>query len=150
MYFFVPYNLSPIQQGIQAGHAALRFAIQHPEEAKDFVENHETWVILNGGTTNSSPDEEHRGSLNVILDELTKAGVKRSYFEEPDLNNALSAVCFIADERVYDKENYPDWDGSEWAEKDVKVEPHYSYWVESIGGKQNAFLRELLNGKKLA
>ncbi len=26
MYFFVPYNISEIQKGIQAGHAALQYA----------------------------------------------------------------------------------------------------------------------------
>jgi hypothetical protein len=27
-YFFVPYNISPIQQGIQAGHALGRYALK--------------------------------------------------------------------------------------------------------------------------
>ena len=29
MYFFVPYNISPIQKSIQAGHAALEYAYKN-------------------------------------------------------------------------------------------------------------------------
>ena len=56
LYFFVPYNISPIQQAIQAGHAALEYAFKYgnTEEFIDFVTNHKTWIILNGGTTNDS------------------------------------------------------------------------------------------------
>ena len=32
-----------------------------------------------------------------------------NYHHETDLNYALTAVCFIADERVLDKEKYPDY-----------------------------------------
>lgn len=53
MYFFVPYNISEIQKGIQAGHSALEYALKYgrTKEFLDFVENHKTWVILSGGTT---------------------------------------------------------------------------------------------------
>jgi hypothetical protein len=54
MYFFVPYNISPIQQAIQAGHAALEYADKYASDEIfiKFVREHKTWVILNGGTTN--------------------------------------------------------------------------------------------------
>jgi hypothetical protein len=61
MYFFVPYNISEIQKGIQAGHAALRYARQFSADNPDvwnFVDNYETWIILNGGTTNNERDFE--------------------------------------------------------------------------------------------
>jgi hypothetical protein len=144
MYFFVPYNLSPIQQAIQAGHAALRYAVMYPETTEDFVNKHETWIILNGGTTNSS--EDLPGSLNLIEMELHANKVDFALFNEPDLNDALTAVCFIADERVFDLVKYPDWDERVFP-LDIQTA---ELWVESVGGEKNVFLRGLLEGKKLA
>lgn len=52
MYFFVPCNISEIQKGIQAGHAALEYAFLYgdTDEYKSFIVNDKTWIILNGGT----------------------------------------------------------------------------------------------------
>ena len=99
MYFFVLYSLSPIQKGIQAGHAALEYAKKYQSSNiyTEFINKHKTWVILDGGTTNDS--YEYVGSLNKIQKLLTANMVDHAYFREPDLNNSLTAVCFIADER---------------------------------------------------
>lgn len=186
MYFFVPYNISPIQQAIQAGHAALEYAHSYKDDPEfiSFIENDKTWIILNGGTTNgkiregliSVRDEEdpYRGSLdnlyvNLILWNLhnKEQNINTSIFQEPDLNDALTAVCFLADERVWDYENYPDY--VDWfinslgyispqrtveikmlKYEDLMKNPKYPEWVEFIGGEKNVFLRNLLKGKKLA
>lgn len=107
MYFFTIYQLTGIQAGIQCGHAALEYAYQYgqTEEYIDFITNWKTWIVLNGGTTNADRDFEGipTGSLNLIGDQLQDNDIEFSYFVEPDLNNALSALCFIADERVFNK-----------------------------------------------
>jgi len=179
MYFFVPYNISPIQQAIQAGHAALEYAHKFKDDPEyiDFVENHKTWIILNGGTTStvklsdySGVDEPYLGSLDNLAHQLAQAGIKSSKFHEPDLNTALTAVCFIADERVFNYKDYPEFD--EWfcvqeypddteqwtysymamdpGTRSVKFPTQYKVWVDFMGGEENVFLRELLKGKKLA
>ena len=175
MYFFVPYNISPIQQSIQAGHAALEYAMDYgrlnPDHIIwDFIYSHKTWIILNGGTTNKNRgfDSVAKGTLDQIGDSLLFNNIDFSYFMEPDLNNALTAVCFIADERVWNYEDYPDF--MNWfienhmsfatAQEIVKLKMRppeeypvfvpYSEWVEFVGGKKNVFLRELIKGKKLA
>lgn len=178
MYFFVPYNLSPIQQAIQAGHASLEYAHKYggKELFIDFIDNWKTWIILNGGTTNSKRDFEGipQGSLNQIGDSLLENGIDFSYFEEPDLEDALTALCFIADERVFNYKDYPEF--SEWlltvdfsddsvekllsftiSTKDTieglkeKFGGYYKSWERDVmGGEKNVFLRELLKGKKLA
>jgi len=155
MYVFVPYNISPIQQAIQAGHAVEQYAYLHGrnEEYIDYVKNWKTWIILNGGTTNSNRalgTGESEGSLNQITDSLEDNGIIHAVFNEPDLNNALTAVCFLADERVFNYKDYPDWNGSKWWNKNTKVEPFYSKWVKKLGGDKNLFLRDLLKYKKLA
>lgn len=152
MYFFTIYQLSGIQAGIQCGHAALEYAKTYgdTELFKNFVENHKTWIILNGGTTNSSRDfkGEVSGSLNKICDTLSDHDIKYSVFCEPDLENALTAVCFIADERVYNYEKYPDYEDA--VKNNMWGGINYKDWVNFMGGDKNVFLRELIKGKKLA
>jgi hypothetical protein len=152
MYFFVPYQLTGIQKGIQSGHSGFEFVLKfgryNPDHLIwDFIENHKTWVILNGGTTNDDRDFKgfSVGLLNQIADQLLENGIEFSYFHEPDLNRALTAVCFICDERVFKKKVYLDYDKSEFFDMG-----DYEGWVESVGGDKNIFLRELINGKSLA
>jgi hypothetical protein len=183
MYFFVPYNISPIQQAIQAGHAALEYAWKFPvtQEYIDFMTNDKTWIILNGGTTNDMIDSDgcYYGTLNQLEGQISPSGnnhkIHYSTFREPDLNNALTALCFLADERVWDYETYPDF--YDWL-SEVKMYPnakaemdrknpqirrftpeqfkelfpeYYQKWVvEVLGNEKNEFLRNLLRGKKLA
>ena len=176
MYFFVPYNISPIQQAIQAGHAALEYAHKFKDDPEyvDFIENWKTWIILNGGTTNNSVTAEglFEGSLNNYADLIAIHSVKSSRFHEPDLNDALTAVCFLVDEQVFNYTDYPDlldvilqtdfpddtkqkYDsfrikGKDYEELKEMFPGVYANWERSLGGKKNVFLRELLKGKKLA
>jgi len=180
MYFFVPYNISPIQQAIQAGHASLEYALSYAHNPffLNFAQNWKTWIILNGGTTNGSVNDDgtsegdYKGTLDNIQLELSKAQIDHSKFYEPDLNDALTAVCFIADERVFNYKDYPDF--HEWivtqeiVNEDEKLASYtdvkgktteelkqifpgmYPQWIRFLGGDKNVFLRELLKYKKLA
>ena len=44
-----------------------------------------------------------------------------SLFSEPDLNFALTAVCFIADERVFNYEDYPEDDPEDVDNYDIDL-----------------------------
>jgi hypothetical protein len=149
MYFFVPYQLTGIQQGIQCGHAALEYSktYRDDEDYIDFIDNWKTWVILNGGTTNINV--EHLGTLNAMYNSLIENDINCEAFYEPDLGDQMTAICFICDDRVFNKEKYPDYveyesDYIDWSSS------YYNEWLEAIGGDKNLFLRELLSGKKLA
>lgn len=172
MYFFVPYQLTGIQQGIQAGHAALEYARNHSdtEDYKDFIDNWKTWIILNGGTTNGKfikdPDTgwsvnprkhpaPYEGTLDNIAHQLVMNDIRYGLFEEPDLNNALTAVCFICDERVFNYEKYPEF--HIWVSENMITlteandQKYQDEWAETIlGNKKNVFLRNLIRNKKLA
>ena len=181
MYFFVPYQLTGIQQGIQAGHAALEYAnrFHNSELFQDFIINWKTWVILNGGTTNRSREDEgvRKGSLDQIYSSILDYNVNARLddkidvekFFEPDLNDAMTAVCFIVDEQVFNRDLYPDFKDSGFDDKlsfdgrtkfrSIKYNykllkeefpGYHDEWEKSIGGPRNAFLKDLLNGKKLA
>jgi hypothetical protein len=169
MYFLVPYNISPIQQAIQAGHAALEYARKYgdDEDFIDFADNHKTWIILNGGTTNNGfkiGTGKAKGMLNQVVQDILefnsenpKYEIKFATFQEPDLNDALTAICLIVDERVFNREDYPDF--NDWIKKNQHEVEYFNWGVEKqidvyikdvdIDYKIY-FLKQLLNTKKLA
>ena len=89
------YNLSGIQKGIQFGHCALEYAHQYGQDESyvDFIENHKTFILLSGGGSNDMLER---------VEELAGLGIQYVTFREPDLNNSLSAICFLVDEEDYD------------------------------------------------
>lgn len=113
LYCIVPYNLSPIQQGIQCSHAIAEYSCdiwrnnivcgkktkKELEFSKynDWINNWKTIIILNGGTTNNDINDKWYGSLQKHRDKLKELGVIYSEFYEPDLNNTLTAISFIVD-----------------------------------------------------
>lgn len=162
MYFLVVSSLHGISKGIMCGHAALEYAHIHgnDEEYIDFIKNWKTWIILNGGTTNKRKDENGVmiGTLNEIHFQLFDSGIKFSTFNEPDLNDALTAICLVVDERVFNREDYPDFrewalDGglsmSDFREERGFYNKYRKRYIEYVG-KDIVFLKELLNTKKLA
>jgi len=165
MYGLVPYNISPIQQGIQFDHAKDTYKLKYgeDEEFKVFLQEWLTTIILNGGTSNEGhivrhgfKDEMYYGSMQQHLLDLEANGIKVATFYEPDLNSMLTAIVFLVDERVFNKKLYPDYlplpfEGEspeemvKWAEVNSKRRIE---WVNNIGGPKNEFLRDFLLGKK--
>ena len=109
MYGLVPYNLSPIQQSIQYGHSVVEYGLNnfHDKDYQDWAKLNKTFIILNGGTTNINYDR--LGTLNKHADYLESIGVKIARFHEPDLGDQLTAICFILNEKVFNKILYPDY-----------------------------------------
>ena len=111
MYGLVPYNISPIQQGIQFGHAVVEYSIGRYGSHDDYIQwakEDKTFIILDGGTTNDN--EERLGSLNKSVRRLEDICIPYATFNEPDLGDQLTAVVFLVDNRVWDKEKYPEYD----------------------------------------
>lgn len=178
MYGLVPYNISPIQKGIQFGHAVVDYGqnigkgsslgglhgFVLPNIAKEkymkWANEDKTFIILDGGTTNNNP--ERLGTINQSFNTLRDAGIFVQPFFEPDLGDQLSAFCFLVDERVYDRITYPDfipetlpYSRKKPSEKvleelDARNNSNRIHWVEKIGGAQNVFLREFLKPLRLA
>ena len=127
MYGLTPYNLSGIQKGIQFGHAVQEYnnMMEYEESLSARIQfdkwrkEDKTFIILNGGTTNNNP--ERFGTLNKHTVTLEDMEIKFASFYEPDLGDQLTAVVFLVDEYVFNKEKYPDprdpfnqdWDWSE-------------------------------------
>ncbi len=164
MYGMVPYNISPIQQGIQYGHAVVEYGqkIKRLSTNGDIFNDYNEWangwktfIILNGGTTNLN--ESRLGSLNQHLQTLQNMGVFCATFYEPDLGDQLTAITFIVDERVFDREKYPDFiepslDDILCSNRTGSLVNTYQSWVEQFGDDEDTqkkilALREFLHPK---
>jgi len=118
MYGLVPYNLSPIQQGIQFGHAVVEYSLasvkMRERKYSYWAKNCKTFIILNGGTTNwdwfhrPKSNDERLGTLNKHLITLNEMDITVATFSEPDLGDQLTAIVFLVKEEVYNREKYPD------------------------------------------
>jgi hypothetical protein len=181
MYFFTIYQLTGIQAGIQCGHVALEYAYKYGETSlfKEFIEKYKTWIILNGGTTSSNPQfygtmQETLSLIFVFNEQHPEDKINYSIFKEPDLNDAMTAFCFICDERIWNYKDYPDFVDymvnviecdtkhflanydfisikTKSKEELQEMYPEqYNIWFNKMGGEANIFLRELIKGKKLA
>lgn len=187
MYGIVPYNISDIQKAIQFGHAVVEYGQMVKREPNisslynDWADNWKTFIILNGGTSNHSQNRYHEGEFTGSMEEhlttLNEIGITNATFYEPDLNDMLSAVVFIVDERVFNRKKYLDLGDWIWMNKseyltDRMMTPQkidkmyrngyfqtdankdereiYTEWVNSIGGDKNVRLRDFLSGLKLA
>lgn len=162
MYGLVPYNISPIQQGIQFGHAVVEYSRMIDElkvhstgsydnsvieQYTNWADHWKTFIILNGGTTNARfriEDGLPFGTLNQHALTLAQMGVELATFKEPDLGDQLTAVVFIVDERVFNDKKYPKPEDFETDAASRKA------FIKSIGGHRNLKLREFLKQFRLA
>lgn len=146
MYGLVPYNISPIQQGIQFGHAVVDYGRSVKSNKKyeaiynKWADKDKTFIILNGGTTNNNPNK--LGTLNSHLKNFNTFKMHVQDFYEPDLGDQLTAICFLIDERIWDKINYPD--------PDPRALEELLRHKELIGGDENYRLRTLVSSFRLA
>jgi len=114
MFHLVIYQLSGIQAGIQASHARDEYAeaFDQDEDFKSWRKTHKTVILLNGGDTNSLGYDHYSrkpyvGTMQMHIEKLKELGIKYSEFFEPSLNNALTGISFLLDERVFDHKKHP-------------------------------------------
>lgn len=150
MYGLCNYQLTGIQKGIQFLHGVVEYGLQHgmTEQYIDWAQNWKTVILLNGGTTNDNP--KWLGTLNQHAQTLGEMNIPTSCFYEPDLGDQLTAVVFIVDERVFNKEKYPEpiyQKGLEFEQTNQVLQEDF---IKSIGGYTNFKLREFLKQFRLA
>lgn len=105
-YYLTMYNISPIQQGIQCLHSTVEYEILYGRhfEYQNWANIWKTVMILNGGTSNAGDfNINEQGSMEMHKSFLIENRIRHACFYEPDLNNALSSICFIVDERMFPK-----------------------------------------------
>lgn len=163
MYCLVLKQLSPMQKGIQAAHAIVEYGkkFSHTEAYQEWESFDKTIIVLDAGTSFDMED---------ILDQLDEHKVDYASFSEEDLNGITTSIAILVDDRVFDKEENPDfetWRNRKYPVReyhcvlyvgefdhdpnDYTYDKHHKEWVEDvIGGKQNEFLRELISSKRLS
>ena len=149
MYHLVMYNISPIQQGIQAYHAGIEYANRYfnDEDYKQWRLIDKTVIILNGGTSHNIGGE--LGTMELHVQTLANNGVKKfAVFHEPDLNNSTAAIAFLVPAKVWDKESYPNWERLSIEEQDAWGD--YDNYVNKVIGKDNEWMRNFLSQFRLA
>ena len=125
MYGLVMYQLGgSIHAGIQYGHAKDEFSILYgnTKEYKRWLHKDKVYVILNGGTTNKK-----FGTMQTNIQDLKRMGVKFATFKEEDMDNILTAISFLVDERVFYRKKYPDF---ETIERDFSGNKNYKQLVK--------------------
>ena len=154
MYGLVPYNISPIQQGIQFGHAVVEYGLEFSEtpEYQTWARRDKTFMILNGGTTNNTAFI--KGTLNNHYFTLTDRCIRIGEFHEPDLGDQLTAVVFLVDDRVYDKVVWPDYDGPWFADRTPEPTPWWNWKMKFAETEKEAdqivFMRDFLKQFRFA
>jgi hypothetical protein len=95
-YTFTIFQLSPIQQGIQAGHAAVELTLRGHDLTLEWARNHKTLVCLNGGTTKDVLD------LTTFLANQQNP-YPWTYFQESEefLAGIVTSVAIVLPERVF-------------------------------------------------
>jgi hypothetical protein len=108
LYTFTLYQLSPIQQGIQAGHAAVELGMKCSStrgegRGKDWImyvdwaTNWKTMVLLNGG------DLAELGELADFLASFDNPYPWESFYEsEASLGGLLTSVAIIVPARIFE------------------------------------------------
>lgn len=105
-YGFGNYYLSSLQQGLQAGHAAVdlyvKYHLMQEQDSRqvlyaDWAANHKTMVLLNGG--NSANLQDLFDFLNC---EENPYPFVKFHEDEVSLNGALTYVGMILPPKIYD------------------------------------------------
>jgi hypothetical protein len=152
MYCLVLRQLSGINKGIQAFHAGLEYANKFHNEIdfQKYITDDKTLIILDAGIYQD---------LVEIKKTLEAARINHTTFTEPDLNDTLTAICFLADDRVWNSEVCPSLENfiklydmeSESDESSVRtVADLYEQWIDMIGGPENEIIQNIIKDKKLS
>lgn len=165
MYFLTMYNISDKQKGIQSLHAVVEYGLQYfnTPEYQHWARHNKTVIVLDGGTSNLTGTNfydlvQDIGSMEQHISTLKKNGIDLAYFNEPDLNNSTSAVAFLVDEKVWNREKYPTpeitvekavWYTTPAARAKAQQDAIYGALKEAYGEKV-AFLRTFLSNFRLA
>lgn len=141
MYSLVLRQLSPIQKGVQMGHAIAEYGNLCSKLAEyiQWVNVDKTIIMLDGGTYQEM--KENR-------DFLTGMRVPNACFYEDDLGGLLTAITFIADDRIWDTKLYPSYE--EELTDDVLSASESPNWLIEMGGMEGLKLRNFIFSKRLS
>lgn len=103
MYCLVLKQLSPMQKGIQSAHAIVEYGMTYSNKTYyiQWSKSDKTIIVLDGGTYSD---------MKECRKFLEDNKINYATFYEEDLNNLLTAIVFVADEKIWNTEKYPYYD----------------------------------------
>ena len=146
MYSIVLRHLDGQNKGVQTTHGVCEYIRKHwdDEDLQQWLNTDKTLVMLSGGTT---------FDMHNIKKFFTENGIKFETFEEEDLGELTTSICLIADEKVWDRENYPTFDIYKLKRAGEGVtdeETLKKEFISFVGGIENVVKKEVLNSLRLA
>lgn len=146
MYSIVLRHLDGQNKGVQTTHCVCEYIRNHwnDEDLQQWLNIDKTLVMLSGGTSLN---------MSTIIQVFVEHGIKFETFEEEDLGDITTSICVLADEKVWDRENYPTFDIYKLkraAEGVTDEEILENEFISLVGGIENVIKKEILNGLKLA
>lgn len=79
-------------QAVQASHASIEFQHEYPREAKEWHNTSNYLIFLTV--------KDKKALKNLLIKAAKKGITKTTPFNEPDLNNELTAIAFAPSEEV--------------------------------------------------
>ena len=141
--------LSDKQIGIQFGHAVVRYIKRNfaMPQCTEWIEFDETFVILNGGSTNNNPDR--LGELNLIVETLKQNRIIHETFTEVNVGDQLTAVVILVDDRVWNRKKWPDFTPTVLPEQEFLYKMEFEGWKNKFSDYKDKideilFLRSFL------
>lgn len=143
MYSIVLRHLDGQNKGVQTTHGVCEYIRKHwdDEDLQQWLNTDKTLVMLSGGTVSD---------MSTIMEVFKEHGIKFETFEEEDLGNLTTSICVLADERVWDRENYPTFDIYKFQWEGESEEILKTEFISFVGGIKNVVKKEVLNGLRLA
>lgn len=90
MYIVVRSDLTIGEQLAQSNHASFIFGHMYPDLTLNWLENSNYIAVL---------QIENESKLRSLLRDAAFSDIKFVVFEEPDMNNSLTAICLEPSER---------------------------------------------------
>lgn len=146
MYSIVLRHLDGQNKGVQTTHGVCEYIRKHwnDDDLQQWLNTDKILVMLSGGTVLD---------MSTIMKTLKEHNIKFETFEEEDLGDLTTSICVLADEKVWDRENYPTFDiyklkrSGEGVLDEDALEREY---ISLVGGIENAIKKEILNSLRLA
>lgn len=147
MYSIVLRHLDGQNKGVQTTHGVCEYVRKHwdDEDLQQWINQDKTLVMLSGGTVSD---------MNEIRTCFDEVGIPYETFEEEDLANITTSICLLADEKVWDRKNYPSFNEfvKTYTETTgfTNTDDLVVVYERLVGGHQNAVKKEILNNLRLA
>ena len=132
VYVFTHRYLNTMQQGIQSAHAIAELFTKYAEQPEyfkkviDWSANHKTLRILDAGSGKKFED-----TYRWYTEFVKKFDLSHAEFREPDINDMITAFCFVLSESDISSIKLHDYDP-------LAIRPYEGYHLTTLSSFKSA------------